>query len=156
MPPLATTTAAERFRQVLKADPRYDPEAYNFLYEALDYTLKHVVSPRSKSSQHVSGQELLEGVRRFAIEQFGCLARAVLETWGIRKTDDFGEMVFNLVAQDLMGKQESDSKEDFREIYEFEEVFDLKPVLSYASERREWKASYIARRQKVERSRRPG
>jgi uncharacterized repeat protein (TIGR04138 family) len=153
-PPLATTSAAERFRQVLQNDPRFDPEAYNFLYEALDFTLKNVVPTRGRSSQHVSGQELLEGVRRFAIEQFGCLARAVLETWGIHRTDDFGEMVFNLVSQDLMGKQESDSKIDFHDIYDFAEVFDLKPVLSYTSERREWKASYIARRQKVERGKR--
>ena len=142
--------AAERFRQVLREDPRFDPEAYNFLYEALDYTLKNVVAPRGRTTQHVSGQELLEGVRRYAIEQFGCMARAVLEAWGVHRTDDFGEMVFNLVSQDLMGKQESDSKEDFHDLYDFNEVFDLKPVLSYASERREWKASYIARRQKAE------
>jgi uncharacterized repeat protein (TIGR04138 family) len=152
MPPLAPMTAAERFHRVLESDPRYDPEAYNFLYEALDYTIKNVVSNKNRTSQHVTGQELLEGIRRFAIEQFGCLARAVLETWGIRRTDDFGDMVFNLVAQDLMGKQDSDSKVDFQRVYDFEDVFDVKPVLSYASERREWKASYIARRQKVEKA----
>ena len=151
MPTSGPTTAAEKFRRVLESDPRYDPEAYNFLYEALDYTLKNVVPRRGKPSQHVTGQELLEGVRRYGIEQFGCMVRSVLESWGIRKTDDFGEMVFNLVGQDLMGKQESDSKEDFHDVYDFEEVFDLKPILSYSSDRNEWKASYIARRQKVRR-----
>ena len=148
MPSSGPLNAADKFRLVLQSDPRYDAEAYNFLYEALDYTLKNVVH-RGRPSQHVTGQELLEGVRRYGIEQFGCLARTVLESWGVRRTDDFGEMVFNLVTQDLMGKQESDSKEDFREIYEFEDVFDVKPVFSYAIDRREWKASYIARRQKV-------
>jgi len=149
MPPSTPINAAEKFRRLLKTDRRYQPEAYNFLYEALEYTLKHVVSPRGRSNQHVTGQELLEGIRRYSIEQFGCLARLVLATWGIQRTDDFGEMVFNLVNQDLMGKQESDSKKDFHRIYDFEDVFDLKPVFSYASDRREWKASYIARRQKA-------
>ncbi len=141
--------AADKFRLIIQNDRRFDPEAYNFLYEALDYTLKNVISPRGRSSQHVTGQELLEGVRRFGIEQFGCLAKVVLATWGITKTSDIGQMVFNLVEQDLMGKQETDTKEDFEDIYDFDEVFDLKPILSYTSERREWRASYIARRQKV-------
>jgi uncharacterized repeat protein (TIGR04138 family) len=148
MPPSTPITAAEKFRLLLQSDRRYDPEAYNFLYEALDYTLKHVVAPRGRSSQHVTGQELLEGVRRYSIDQFGCLARPVLASWGIHRTDDFGEMVFNLVTQDLMGKQESDSKDDFHQVYDFEEVFDLKPIFSYVNDRREWKASYIARRPK--------
>ena len=148
MPPTTPLTSADKFRLLLRTDHRYEPEAYNFLYEALDYTLKHVVPPRGKTSQHVSGQELLEGFRRFSIEQFGCLARVVLRHWGIRETGDLGEMVFNLVEQDLMGKQESDSKEDFHEIYRFDEVFDLKPVFSFSKERQEWKASYIARFQK--------
>ena len=149
MPPTAPMTAAEKFRQILKTDQRYDPEAYNFLYEALDFTLKHVVSHRGQSNQHVTGQELLEGVRRYGIEQFGCLAWEVIKNWGVIRTDDIGEMVFNLVSQDLMGKQDSDSKDDFRDVYDFEEVFDLKPVLSYSTDRREWRASYITRRQKA-------
>ena len=149
MPQSTPVSAAEKFRLLLEADRRYDAEAYNFLYEALDYTLKNVVSPRGRQSQHVTGQELLEGIRRYSIEQFGCLARAVLENWGVHATADFGEMVFNLVSQDLMGKQESDSKDDFRDVYDFREVFDLKPVFSYVNERREWKASYI-RKSKVD------
>jgi len=148
MPQSTPASAAEKFRLLLEADRRYDPEAYNFLYEALDYTLNNVVSPRGRQSQHVTGQELLEGIRRFSIEQFGCLAKPVLENWGVHATSDFGEMVFNLVSQDLMGKQDSDSKDDFRDVYDFREVFDLKPVFSYVNERREWKASYIARRSK--------
>ena len=147
--PSSPITAAEKFRRLVQTDQRYDVEAYNFLYEALDFTMKNVVAPRGRSNQHVTGQELLEGVRRFTIEQFGCMARVVLQNWGIRSTDDVGEMVFNLVSQDLMGKQESDSKEDFHGIYEFEEVFDVKPVFSFAPDRKEWKVSYISRGQKV-------
>ena len=138
-------SAADKFRLLLQTDQRYDPEAYNFLYEALDFTLKNVVSPRGRANQHVSGQELLEGVRLFSIEQFGSLARMVFETWGIHGTADFGEMVFNLVYQDLMGRQDSDSKDDFREVYDFDEVFDVKPVFSYVKTSAEWKVSYITR-----------
>jgi uncharacterized repeat protein (TIGR04138 family) len=137
-------TAAEKFRKLLAADKRYDAEAYNFVYEALDWTLKNVASGR-RSNQHVTGQELLEGIRQLAIEQFGCLSQAVFESWGIHATNDFGEIVFNLVEYDLMGKQESDSKGDFDRVYDFEEAFDVAPVFCYAPERDEWKTAYVAR-----------
>ena len=138
-------TAADKFRNLLASDKRFDAEAYNFIYEALDWTLKHVVQAERRGNQHVTGKELLEGVRQYAIEQFGCLARIVLESWGVRSTDDFGEMVFSLVEHDLMGKQESDSKEDFRDLYEFADVFDLSPVFYYSVERDEWKTAYVSR-----------
>ena len=138
-------TAAKKFQDLLATDSRYDAEAYNFIYEALDWTLKNVTRGEERESQHVAGRELLEGIRQFAIEQFGCLTKTVLESWGVRATEDFGEIVFNLVEHDLMGKQDSDSKEDFCDIFDFEEVFDLEPVFCYASERDEWKAAYVAK-----------
>lgn len=139
-----TLSAADKFRLLLEKDTRFHPEAYNFVYDALDYTLRHVINPATRSSQHVTGQELLEGSRRLAINEFGCLARLVLENWGICCTDDIGEIVFNLVNFDLMGKQESDDTEDFHAIYSFEDAFDVKPILSYQAERDEWSASYVA------------
>ena len=135
--------AAEKFRLLLDRDPRYDPEAYSFVYEALDFTLKSVVNPQSRSNQHVTGQELLEGVRRFAINQFGCLARMVLQNWGLLNTSDVGEIVFNLVEFDLMGKQDSDSKLDFANVYSFDDAFEVRPVFSYRQDRDEWSAAYI-------------
>lgn len=138
-------TAAEKFRRLLNNDSRYDPEAYNFVYEALDYTLKHVVKRSGGPNQHVKGQELLEGIRRYSIEQFGCLAKTVLESWGVNATDDVGRIVFNLVDHDLMGKQDSDRPEDFQDIYEFAEVFDVTPVFCYSREREEWKTAYVVR-----------
>ncbi|MBN1441439.1 MAG: hypothetical protein JXA90_01970 [Planctomycetes bacterium] len=140
-------TAAEKFQRLLKADSRYDAEAYNFVYEALDYTLKHVLKGKKRSSQHVCGRELLEGVRLFALEQFGCLARSVFESWGVRVTDDFGQIVFNLVEYDLMGKQESDRREDFSNVYDFREAFDVTPYFHYSGDREEWTVSYIPRSQ---------
>ena len=138
-------TAAEKFRNLLASDKRFDAEAYNFIYEALDWTLKHVVRREGRATQHVTGRELLEGIRQYAIEQFGCLSRTVLESWGVRTTDDFGEIVFNLVEHDLMGRQESDSRDDFRGIYDFADAFDLSPVFCYSAERDEWKAAYVTR-----------
>lgn len=139
-------TAAEKFRRLLAADKRYHPEAYNFIYEALDWTLKHVVKSTERESQHVSGPELLEGIRQYSIEQFGCLAKVVFERWGITATSDFGAIVFNLVDYDLMGKQESDSPEDFEEVYEFSDVFELRPTFYYCPNDDEWRTSYVARR----------
>jgi uncharacterized repeat protein (TIGR04138 family) len=136
--------AAERFQLLIRKDARYDPEAYNFIYEALDHTLKTVITPKSRSNQHVTGPELLEGVRQFAIEQFGCLAKMVLENWSIKSTGDVGEVVFNLVEYDLMGKQDSDSKLDFIDVYSFDDAFDVKPVFSYRQDRDEWGTNYIA------------
>lgn len=138
-------SALEKFHQVLEADDRYSPQAYNFVYEALDWTLKNVVSHEDEETQHVTGAELLEGVRQYSIQEFGCLARTVLESWGITETADFGELVFNLVEHDLMGKQDSDSKADFQEVYDFSEVFDLAPRFSYRAEHDEWQTDYVER-----------
>ena len=91
----------------------------------------------------MTGQELLEGVRRFAINQFGCLARMVLQNWGLLNTSDVGEIVFNLVEYDLMGKQDSDSKLDFANVYSFDDAFEVRPVFSYRQDRDEWSAAYI-------------
>lgn len=138
-------TAAEKFRNLLAADRRYDAESYNFIYEALDWTLHHLVRTDQRGSQHVTGRELLEGIRQYAIDQFGCLSLTVLESWGVNSTADFGEIVFNLVEHDLMGKQESDTKEDFCDAYELAEAFDLKPVFCYVPDRDEWRAAYLRR-----------
>jgi uncharacterized repeat protein (TIGR04138 family) len=105
--------------RILARDSRYTPDAYRFIFEALDFTLKNV----GRKAGHVSGRELLEGVRVHALDQFGGLAPMVFNTWGVRATDDFGEIVFNLVDAGLMGKTESDTKEDFRGVYEFDDAF---------------------------------
>ena len=98
-------------------------------------------------SHHVTGQALLEGLKLYALEEFGCLAGAVFEAWGVKRSEDFGEVVFNLVEHGLMGKQETDSKSDFACGFggrTFSEVFQVRPVLTYCSERDEWKASYVS------------
>lgn len=105
--------------RVVEKDPRYKSEAYLFLMAALNFTVSRLEKPR-----HVTGQELLDGIRRYAIEQFGPLARTVLEHWGVYATEDFGNMVFNMIDAKLLSKTEEDSIEDFKDIYDFKSVFD--------------------------------
>lgn len=104
---------------ILDKDKRYDPEAYSFIMTSLDYTMKKL-----KRKGHVTGEELSDGLKDYCLEQFGPLARLVLEKWGIKSTDDFGEIVFNLINSGLLGKQEDDRKEDFHNRYDFKEAFD--------------------------------
>ena len=108
---------------ILAKDPRYQSEAYLFVKDALDYTQKLVVKPSRDEVRHVSGQELLEGVRAFALTQFGPMATMVFEEWGIRRCEDFGEIVFNMVEIGLLGKTEKDSRVDFQNGYDFDSAF---------------------------------
>ena len=121
----------EALEQILAKDARYHRDAYHFLREALDYTQRNQPrEPRAKI-RHVTGQELLDGIRRFALEQFGPMAVTVLEEWGVRRCEDFGDMVFNMVEARLLAKTEQDSRDDFRGGYDFHEAF-KKPFLPAA------------------------
>jgi len=108
---------------ILAKDGRYQSEAYVFVKEALDYTQKLVMKPNRDEIRHVSGQELLEGIRAFALTQFGPMATMVFAEWGIRRCEDFGEIVFNMVESGLLGKTEQDSRADFQAGYDFEAAF---------------------------------
>ena len=108
---------------ILAKDPRYESEAYLFVKDALDYTQKLVIKPTRDEVRHVSGQELLEGIRAFALTQFGPMAPTVFEEWGIRRCEDFGEIVFNMVEIGLLGKTEKDSRADFQNAYDFDAAF---------------------------------
>lgn len=109
-------------------DPRYERDAYRFVREALDYTQKAISKEHRGRVQHVSGQELLGGIREFAVAQFGPMAMMVLEEWGIHTCEDFGEIVFNLVEIGVLAKTEKDSRADFAGGYDFYEAF-RKPFL---------------------------
>lgn len=114
---------------ICKEDPRYDKKAYGFVRLGLDHTVKAVKKndpARTQQSQHVSGRELLEGLRVYALEQFGPLSKLVLESWGVNRCADFGEIVFNMIEYRVFSKTESDHREDFADIYDFEEAF-VKP-----------------------------
>ncbi len=103
---------------ILKKDKRYTTEAYLFVREGLDHTVKKLDKPR-----HVSGKELLDGMREYALQEFGPVTKRVLREWGINECVDFGNIVFNLVNEGLLGKTDEDSIEDFMGGYDFHEAF---------------------------------
>jgi len=113
----------ETVELILARDGRYTREAYNFVREALDFTQKLIVKENRGQVRHVSGQELLEGIRQFALQQFGPMVITVFEEWGIRHCRDFGEIVFNMVEANLLAKTDHDSREDFQNGYDFAEAF---------------------------------
>jgi uncharacterized repeat protein (TIGR04138 family) len=116
----------EAIEQILRADPRYDRGAYCFVCEGLDYTVKMLRKSGDAAARHVTGQELLEGLRRYALDQFGPMAKTVLMHWGIRQCEDFGDIVFNMVNKGVLGKTERDSLEDFKAGFDFDDAF-VKP-----------------------------
>ncbi|MCL1920762.1 MAG: hypothetical protein FWG50_06745 [Kiritimatiellaeota bacterium] len=113
----------ETVNVICQKDSRYQPEAYSFLVEALDATVKSVLKDNPEHSKHVTGKELLEGIRAHALTEFGPLAHMVFAEWGVRATIDFGAIVFNLIDAGRLGKTDTDSIEDFREVFSFEEAF---------------------------------
>jgi uncharacterized repeat protein (TIGR04138 family) len=113
----------EVIRRIVERDARYRREAYIFLREALEYTQKMMGRPTSDEIRHVSGRDLLEGIRRYALEQFGPMVPTVLGEWGIHTCEDVGEIVFNMVDFNLLAKTDTDTREDFKGVYGFDEVF---------------------------------
>jgi uncharacterized repeat protein (TIGR04138 family) len=100
--------------------PRFHARSYIFVLQALHHVIQSLDAPR-----HVSGQELAEGVRELALERFGPMARSVLEHWGIHDTEDVGRVVFAMVEQGILIKQDGDQPEDFSDVFDFEEAFEL-------------------------------
>ena len=74
----------------------------------------------TEGQRHLTGRELCESIRRLALEQFGYMAKTVLNSWGVHKTGDFGEIVFNLIEIGEMSKTKHDRREDFDDVFDFE------------------------------------
>ncbi len=104
--------------QIIAKDPRYKTDAYVFVHDALGHTWQ-----RLNQRRHITGRELLDGVRDLALKRYGRMAKAVLNSWGMKTTDDIGAIVFNLVDAGLLTKTEEDHIEDFHDVYDFDEAF---------------------------------
>jgi uncharacterized repeat protein (TIGR04138 family) len=117
---------AEALDSIVASDPRYQRDAYGFLRDALDFSTKQQKKIKGAAVRHVSGPELLEGVRQYALKEFGPMVMTVFDNWGIHSCEDIGNMVFNLIGAGIFGKTEEDSIEDFKNVYDFEEAF-IKP-----------------------------
>ena len=106
-------------------DGRYNREAYLFVYDALQYTVEKLGrTTLPKEKRHISGRDLVFGISEYSAEQFGPLTCSVFSHWGINRTRDFGEIVFNLIEANLMSKTEDDQIDDFVDVYDFAEEFD--------------------------------
>ncbi|MBC7366728.1 MAG: hypothetical protein H7343_07925 [Undibacterium sp.] len=127
---------AEIVSLICKEDARFEKKAYDFVRQGLDHTVKELrkkEASKAERSRHVSGPELLQGMRIFALDQYGPMTKTVLNAWGVKRCRDFGDIVFNLIEYNVFSKTESDRPEDFADVYTFEEAF-VKPY--QASKRR--------------------
>jgi uncharacterized repeat protein (TIGR04138 family) len=113
----------EKVEMILAKDSRYARDAYAFVRESLDFTQKNIGKENRGQIRHISGQELLDGIRQFALNQFGPMVVTVLEEWGVRNSRDFGEIVFNMVEIDLLAKTDKDNRDDFNHGYDFTDAF---------------------------------
>jgi uncharacterized repeat protein (TIGR04138 family) len=113
----------EAVEQILAKDTRFARDAYAFVREALDFTQKLIGKENREPIRHITGQELLDGIRQFALQQFGPMVVTVFEEWGVKNCRDFGDIVFNMVEISLLAKTDKDSRDDFQNGYDFTDAF---------------------------------
>ena len=109
--------------KIVKREPRFTKDAYFFLKEALDRTVTERQNNDPNVAHHVTAQELLQGFKEFALEEFGPMAATLLAEWGVTSSSDIGTMVFALIEEGIFGKQESDERSDFDEGFDFHQCF---------------------------------
>ena len=111
-------------RSLALRDGRYSPEAFRFLFESLQYAIRIAGKEEAEGAQrHVTGQEVLRGMRKYAQHLFGPLAAQVWRAWGVHETLDWGRVVFLLVDEGMLNRQDTDTIDDFRDGFDFERVF---------------------------------
>jgi uncharacterized repeat protein (TIGR04138 family) len=127
--------SAHPIAKLLKEDRRYKFEAYALVFESLNYAHKALGMGTARSAEpaeeetegqaerHLTGQQLCEAIRQYAIDQYGLMAQTVLKNWGVTSTGDFGEIVFNLIRVGQMRKTKDDQRKDFDDVYAFNEAF---------------------------------
>lgn len=113
----------QALKNISQRDRRFDIAAYYFLKQALDYTVSEYAKKDPEASQHVTAADLLFGFRDLALREFGPMAASLFSEWGVTCCSDIGDMVFLLIEEGMFGKQDSDNRNDFAELYDFKEVF---------------------------------
>jgi uncharacterized repeat protein (TIGR04138 family) len=113
-----------KVEELVRRDPRFPPEAYEFVRAALNHTLALLgkAGDEAEDDGHVSARQLLEGMRDLARQEFGLMARAVFRMWNVHRTDDFGEIVFNLIDAGLVSKMPEEGRGDFHDVYDLDEL----------------------------------
>ena len=117
----------QKLYELIRKDPRYPYEAYEFLCEAVSFTQDLLErTPRDEddpeTDYHVSGAELIRGACELAVIEFGMMAPVVFRQWNIRKTDDMGNIVFNLIRGERLSKSDRDEPDDFHELFDIEQT----------------------------------
>jgi uncharacterized repeat protein (TIGR04138 family) len=135
MPPSKEPAKQKSLQQFARDAGPYPAEAYEFIQRGLSFTVQkfHGTMVDPDASRHVSGRQLCEGLREFALTQWGLLARTVLRRWGIQTTLDFGRMVFALIEAGQMQRTDNDTLEDFRNVYDFKSAFEAGYRIQLAS-----------------------
>ena len=110
----------KRLEEIAREDSRYSPSAIRFVYEGLGYTAKKAAAEPS----HIRGQALCKALAELAVKKWGQLAMLVLNTWGVKTTGDFGEIVYLMIKNEWMSAQPTDSIDDFDNVYDFKTVFE--------------------------------
>lgn len=110
--------------KIIEKDPRFSIKAYHFLREALDFTLSRIMKDNHDNMRHVSGVELLDGFKDFALDQFGPMTATVMREWGIKNGYHVGEMVYALISEEVFSQQEGDSINDFKGFMSFKDAFE--------------------------------
>jgi uncharacterized repeat protein (TIGR04138 family) len=111
-----------RMAEVAQQYGRYKANAYLFTYEAVSYTVDRRYAATLELG-HVTGREVLDGIKELALARFGFMAKTVFQEWGVGATEDFGEIVFHLVREGVVSKTENDTVGDFARGFDFDEVF---------------------------------
>jgi len=120
---MQTASFQEAVAAIFKSDPRYQPEAYEFIRDALEFTIKKNRKNRRTETSDIPTAELLDGVRLFALKEFGPMAITVLDFWGVRTSEDIGHLVFGLVEAGVFSKTDNDTLDEFRKGYDFDDAF---------------------------------
>lgn len=124
--------SSDPLADALDRDSRFHRDAYLFVFEALRFAQQQLglgrgadddQSALSEEERHVTGRQLCHAIRQYAVKQYGGLAKCVLNHWGIHSTSDFGDVVFNMIAIGQMRKTNSDRREDFDGVFNFDEAF---------------------------------
>lgn len=128
-----TTEKIHPIVELLQQDQRYHIEAYQFVREALAYAQEILKMSEEGvgGEQHITGQQLCEAIRKYSLEQYGFMAKTVLNSWGVFTTGDFGEIVYNLIRIKHMKRSKADRREDFDDCYDFANAFE--PVFELSS-----------------------
>ncbi len=126
----------DRLDEILEKDPRYAPEAYEFLFDALAFTQRKLSKKSGEAAnvRHVSARDLAAGAKELALQEFGLMASAVFRLWGIERTDDLGELIFNLIAAGEMSQSEEDRREDFNGLFDLHAALKKEFVLALDEE----------------------